>query len=148
MQHLSENRARPRIGRALGRAAAAVLCVAVLSQPNFAYARGGGEATVVEDSTVVAGSTAAQFTRVGFTAAAFTTYRMVPSPTCTTVPSPTCTTVPSPTCTIVSVMRAATIGTTAGTTDATAGGCGDPGWHGPTIIANRTAPIRPAITPT
>jgi len=141
MQHLSENRARPRIGTALGRAAAAVLCVAALSQPNFAYARGGGgEATVVEDSTVVAGSTAAQFTRVGFTAAAFTTYRMVPSPTCTTVPSPTCTIVP--------VMRAATIGTTAGTTDATAGGCGDPGWHGPTIIANRTAPIRPAITPT
>jgi|SRR5580704_16698936 hypothetical protein len=42
MQHLSENRARPRMGRALGRAAAAVLCVAALSQPNFAYARGGG----------------------------------------------------------------------------------------------------------
>lgn len=42
MQHLSENRARPRIGRALGRAAAAVLCVAALCQPNLAFARGGG----------------------------------------------------------------------------------------------------------
>jgi hypothetical protein len=42
MQHLSENRARPRIGRALGRAAAAVLCVAALCQPNLAFARGHG----------------------------------------------------------------------------------------------------------
>jgi hypothetical protein len=42
MQHLSENRARPRIGRALGRAAVAVLCVAALSQPNLALARGHG----------------------------------------------------------------------------------------------------------
>jgi hypothetical protein len=42
MQHLSENRARPRIGRALGRAAAAVLCVAALCQPNLSFARGGG----------------------------------------------------------------------------------------------------------
>jgi len=42
MQHLSENRARPRMGRALGRAAAAVLCVAALSQPNLAFGRGHG----------------------------------------------------------------------------------------------------------
>jgi hypothetical protein len=42
MQHLSENRARPRRGRALGRAAAAVLCVAALCQPNLAFARGHG----------------------------------------------------------------------------------------------------------
>jgi hypothetical protein len=42
MQHLSENRARLRIGRALGRAAAALLCGAVLCQPNLAFARGGG----------------------------------------------------------------------------------------------------------
>ena len=42
MQHLSENRARPRIGRALGRAAAALLFGAALCQPNLAFARGHG----------------------------------------------------------------------------------------------------------
>jgi hypothetical protein len=42
MQHLSENRARPRIRRALAKTAAAVVCVAALSQPNLAFARGHG----------------------------------------------------------------------------------------------------------
>jgi hypothetical protein len=42
MQHLIENRGRPRIGRALGRAAAALLFGAALCQPNLAFARGGG----------------------------------------------------------------------------------------------------------
>ena len=44
MQHLSlsENRARPRMGRALGTAAAALLFGAALCQPNLAFARGHG----------------------------------------------------------------------------------------------------------
>jgi hypothetical protein len=42
MQHLSENRAWPRIGTALGWAAGALLCGAALSQPNLAFARGHG----------------------------------------------------------------------------------------------------------
>jgi hypothetical protein len=44
MEQLSEHRARSRVGKALGTAAAALLCVAALSQPNCAYAQmhGGG----------------------------------------------------------------------------------------------------------
>jgi hypothetical protein len=44
MQQLSEHRARSRVGKALGTAAAVLLCVAALGQPNFAYAQmhGGG----------------------------------------------------------------------------------------------------------
>ena len=42
MQQLPKNSARTRIGRALRSTAAAVLCVAALCEPNFAYARGGG----------------------------------------------------------------------------------------------------------
>jgi len=42
MQQLSEKKARPRVARALGRAAAALLCVAALCQPNLTYAVGGG----------------------------------------------------------------------------------------------------------
>jgi uncharacterized membrane protein len=44
MRQLSEHRARSRIGRASGTAAAALLCVIALSQPNLAHAgpHGGG----------------------------------------------------------------------------------------------------------
>lgn len=44
MQQISERRARSRIGRALGTAAAALLCVIAVSQPNLAHAEphGGG----------------------------------------------------------------------------------------------------------
>jgi hypothetical protein len=44
MQQISERRSRSRIGKVLGTAAAAVLCLAVLSQPNPALAEphGGG----------------------------------------------------------------------------------------------------------
>jgi hypothetical protein len=42
MQQLPKNSAWTRIGRALRSTAVAVLCVAALSQPNFAYAHGGG----------------------------------------------------------------------------------------------------------
>jgi len=44
MRHLSKRRARSRIGRALGTAAAALLCVIAVSQPNLAHAEphGGG----------------------------------------------------------------------------------------------------------
>jgi hypothetical protein len=41
MQRLSQHRAQGRIGRALT-VAAALLCATVLSQPNVAYAHGGG----------------------------------------------------------------------------------------------------------
>ena len=40
MKQLNEYRARPRIGRALAIAAAALLCATALSQPNPAYAGG------------------------------------------------------------------------------------------------------------
>jgi hypothetical protein len=42
MLRVGEYRPRPRIGRALGTIAAALLCVTVLSQPNLAYAGHGG----------------------------------------------------------------------------------------------------------
>jgi hypothetical protein len=42
MQHLSENGARPRRGRALGTVAAALLFAAVLFQSGLAYAAHGG----------------------------------------------------------------------------------------------------------
>ena len=44
MRQLSEHRAQAKIGWALGTAAAALLCVIALSQPNLAYAgpHGGG----------------------------------------------------------------------------------------------------------
>ena len=44
MQQTSEDKGRPRIGRALGTAAAALLCLAAFSQPNLAHAEphGGG----------------------------------------------------------------------------------------------------------
>ncbi len=44
MQQLSKDRARSRIGKALGTAAAALLCLVAFSQPNLAYAEphGGG----------------------------------------------------------------------------------------------------------
>jgi len=42
MQQLRATKARPRVVRALGRAAAALLCVAALCQPNLSYAAGGG----------------------------------------------------------------------------------------------------------
>ena len=42
MQQLSEKKAGPRVAGALGRAAAASLCVAALCQPNLSYAAGGG----------------------------------------------------------------------------------------------------------
>jgi hypothetical protein len=43
MQQLSEYRARSRIGKVLGTVAAALLCVAALSQPNPASAQMHGE---------------------------------------------------------------------------------------------------------
>jgi hypothetical protein len=43
MQQISEHRVRSRIGRALGIAAAALLCVIAVSQPNLAHAEGHGE---------------------------------------------------------------------------------------------------------
>jgi len=42
MQQLSEQRARSSTGRTLATAALALLCVTALSQPNTAYAHGGG----------------------------------------------------------------------------------------------------------
>jgi len=39
MQQLSEKKARPPVARALRRAAAALLCVAALSQPNLSTPR-------------------------------------------------------------------------------------------------------------
>jgi hypothetical protein len=43
MLQVSEHRARPRIGRALGTVAAALLCATALGQPNLAYAGHGGD---------------------------------------------------------------------------------------------------------
>lgn len=131
MQHLSENVARPRIGRALGRVAAvALLSAAVLFQPGLAQVRTGVAVTAVVDSTAVDSMVVGllDFTVADFTAAGSTAGGTVASRA------------------FIIMVSAATIGTTAGTTDATAGGCGDPGWHGPYIrIPNRT-PRRAGIT--